>query len=57
MDSKMNVGVQKSSEKHVSLSVTIQFFVVYKEFSFKRLGWATPNKNRLGFLTWSAFSK
>lgn len=34
----MNVGVQKSSEKHVSLSVTIQFFVVYKEFSFKRLG-------------------
>lgn len=53
----MNVGVQKSSEKHVSLSVTIQFFVVYKEFSFKRLGWATPNKNRLGFLTWSAFSK
>lgn len=33
----MNVGVQRSSEKHC-FAVTIQFFVVYKEFSFKRLG-------------------
>lgn len=59
MDSKMNVGIQRSSEKHVSLSlfIIIQLFVVYKESNFKRLGWATPNKNRLGFLTWNAFSK
>lgn len=55
----MNVGIQRSSEKHISQSlfVIIQLFVVYKESDFKRLVWATPNKNRHGFLTWNAFSK
>lgn len=35
----MNVGIQRSSEKHISLSlfVIIQLFVVYKESDFKRL--------------------